>query len=219
MAGCTRRDLSVALNIKDNVKEDVRVVKSKGITRVQELTYELKVKDVMTTDVVTVSPKDTMNELREILRIKRISGAPVVEGNQLVGIVSIEDLIKCLAHRELDAAIEKKMSKDVEALFADESLVDAASKFNQYGFGRLPVIERDQGKLVGILTKGDIVKGLLKKLEIGYHEEEIHRYRASHIFEDIVSDKTTLHFQYNVVGQDFNRAGESASGLKKTLLR
>ena len=195
------------------------MVQDKEITRVQELTYELEVGDVMTTDVVTVRPEDTMSELRELLRIKRISGTPVVDGNQLVGIVSIEDLIKCLANGEMDAPIEEKMSKEVETLSTDESLIHAVSKFSRYGFGRLPVVERDKGKLVGILTKGDIIKGLLKKLEIEYHEEEIHRYRASHIFEDMVADKRGLHFQYNIAGQDFNRAGESASGLKKTLSR
>ena len=205
--------------MKDSSKENVPVAQAKEITRVQELTYELKVKDVMITDVVTVSPKNTMNELREILRSKRISGTPVVEGNQLVGIVSIEDLIKCLADGEMDAPIGEKISKEVETLYADEPLIHAVSKFDRYGFGRLPVIERNQGKLVGILTKGDIIKGLLKKLEIDYHEEEIHRYRASHIFEDILADRTRLHFQYNIVSQDFNRAGESASGLRKTLLR
>jgi len=205
--------------MNDSIKENVPVAQDKEITRVQELTYELKVKDVMITDVVTVSPKNTMNELREILRSKRISGTPVVEGNQLFGIVSIEDLIKCLADGEMDAPIGEKISKEVETLYADEPLIHAVSKFDRYGFGRLPVIERNQGKLVGILTKGDIIKGLLKKLEIDYHEEEIHRYRASHIFEDILADRTRLHFQYNIVSQDFNRAGESASGLRKTLLR
>jgi len=195
------------------------VAQDKEITRVQELTYELKVEDVMTTDVVTVSAKDTMNELRAILRAKRISGTPVVEGDQLVGVVSVEDLIKCLAEGEMDASIEEKMSREVETLYADESLIHAVSRFDRYGFGRLPVVMRDQGKLVGILTKGDIIKGLLKKLEIEYHEEELHRYQASHIFEDIVADKTRLRFQYNIAGQDFNRAGESASKLRKALLR
>ena len=212
-------DLSVALNMKDSIKEEVRVVQGREITRVQELTYELKVEDVMTTDVFAVSPKDTMNELREILRSKRISGTPVVEGNQLVGIVSIEDLIKCLANGAMDATIEEKMSKQVETLYADEPLIHAVSKFDRHGFGRLVVLERDQGKLVGILTKGDIIMGLLKKLEIEYHDEEIHRYRASHIFEDIVADTTSLQLQYNIIGQDFSRAGESASGLRKALSR
>jgi len=205
--------------MEDSIREDVQVAQGKEITRVQELAYELKVKDVMTTDVVTVSLKDTMNELRETLRVKRISGTPVLEGDQLVGIVSIEDLIKCLARGEMDASIEEKMSKNVETLYADEPLIHAVSKLDRYGFGRLPVIERDQGKLVGILTKGDIITGLLRKLEIEYHEEEIHRYRASHIFKDIIADKISLHLQYNIVSQDFNRAGESASGIRKTLLR
>jgi len=73
--------------------------------------------------------------------------------------------------------------------------------------------------LGGVITKGDIVRGLLKQLEIDYHEEEIHRYRASHIFEDIIADATTLIFQYKVSGQNFDRAGETSSGLKKTLNR
>ncbi len=212
-------DLSVALNMQDSTKKDVRVAKDKEITRVQELTYELKVEDAMTTDVITVSPKDTMNKLREILRIKRISGTPVVEDNQLIGIVSIEDLIKCLADGTMNASIEEKMSKEVETIYNDESLIGAVSRFNRYDFGRLPVIERDHRKLVGILTKGDMVRQLLKELEIEYHKEEIQSYRANHIFEDIVTDKTSLHFQCNIVGQDFKRAGESASRIKKTLSR
>ena len=219
VASCTSMDLSVALNIKDSIEEDVRVAQNSEITRVQELTYELKVEDVMTKDIVTVGLKDTMNQLREVLRVRRISGTPVVEDNQLVGIVSIEDLIKCLANGEMDATIEEKMTKKVATLYDDEPLVRVVSKFDRDDFGRFPVIERDQGRLVGILTKGDIIRGLLRRLEAEYHEEELHRYRASHIFEDIVADKTRLQFQYNIVGQDFNRAGESASNLKKTLLR
>jgi anti-sigma regulatory factor (Ser/Thr protein kinase) len=119
----------------------------------------------------------------------------------------------------VSAAIKDKMTKEVETLYADEPLVHAVSKFDQHGFGRFPVIERERGKLVGIITKGNIIKALLKRLEIDYHEEEIHRYRASQIFNDIVADATSLHFQYNIAARDFNRAGESSSQLKKTLSR
>jgi len=197
------------------------VTQEKEITRVQELTYELKVVDVMTADIIAVTPQTSMKELREILRTNRISGTPVVEGNRLVGIVSIEDLIKCLADGEMDVSVQEKMTKKVETFYADEPLVRAVSKFDRYGFGRFPVIERDQGKLVGILTKGDIIEGLLKKLESDFTEEEVRRfrrYRVSQILKDIIADKSALIFQYNVVGQDFSRAGESASALRKTLL-
>ncbi|MFC1692564.1 CBS domain-containing protein [Candidatus Latescibacterota bacterium] len=51
----------------------------------------------MTQDIVIVHPKDRIGKLREILRVNRISGTPIVENNKLVGIISIEDFIKCLA--------------------------------------------------------------------------------------------------------------------------
>jgi CBS domain-containing protein len=70
---------------------------SKEITKLHELTYELKVGDAMSGKVITVAPETTMNEFREMLRANRISGAPVVNGGRMVGIVSIEDLIKALA--------------------------------------------------------------------------------------------------------------------------
>lgn len=192
--------------------------RAKEVTKVQELVYELKVEQAMTRNVITVTPQTSMAEFREILRVNRISGTPVLENSELVGIISIEDLIKALANGELDATVGEKMTRNIKTLYADEPLVQAVSKFARYGFGRFPVIDR-QGKLVGILTQGDIVKGLLKRLEIDYHEEEIHRYRASHIFEDIVADEAALLFRYNVIGQDFTRAGEAASSLKRTLSR
>ena len=192
--------------------------RTKEVTKVRELIYELKVEQAMTRDVITVTPQTSMSKFREILRVNRISGTPVLENGELVGIISIEDLIKTLANCELDATVGEKMTRDVKTLYADEPLIQAVGKFARYGFGRFPVVDR-QGKLVGILTQGDIVKGLLKRLEIDYHEEEIHRYRASHIFEDILADEAALLFRYNVAGQDFTRAGEAASSLKRTLRR
>ena len=73
--------------------------------------------------------------------------------------------------------------------------------------------------MVGILTKGDIIKCLLKKLEIDYHEEEIHKYRASHIFEDINSDNTTLILRHKIIGGNHKHAGEQSGYLKINLLR
>ncbi len=185
----------------------------------QELVYEMKVDEVMTRHVVTVSPEMLMGELREILRSNRISGAPVVLNGELVGMVSLEDFIKWLADGSPEARVDERMTHDVMTISSDESLVQAVSRLDRHGYGRLPVIHRNGGKLVGVITKGDIVAGLLRKLEVGYHEEEIHRYRASHIFEDIIADQTTLVFQYHVVGKDFKKAGSGATDLKKSLGR
>ncbi|MDI6783889.1 MAG: CBS domain-containing protein [bacterium] len=197
------------------------MTEQKSVGKVQELVYELKVEQVMVTNMVTVSPQNVMSELRELLRTHRISGVPVVDGANLVGLISIEDFIKCLANGEVNQPVAEKMTKQVTTLYPDEPLIHAIEKFARTGFGRLPVIERNTTppKLIGIITKGDIVEGLLRKLEVHYQEEELRRYRASHIFSDIIADNTTLVFQYHVRGGDFNRAGECASRLKKTLTR
>ncbi len=188
------------------------------VTKSQELVYELKIGDIMTRDPMTVGPDCLMSALKEILRVKRISGVPVVDGGELVGIISIEDVILALERGDISARVGDRMTRQVQTVYADESVIQAVNKFARYGFGRLPVVDRS-GRLVGILTQGDIVRGLLRQLEVQWQEEEIHRYRASHIFEDIESDQTGLVLRYKVVARDFVRGGEASSKLKRALER
>jgi len=105
------------------------VVSDSRISKVQELVYEIGVGEVMQTDLVTVDPRTPMSQLRAILREKRISGTPVVDGDKLVGIISIEDFIKWLADREEDCPIAEKMSKNVCTIHADEPLTQAVNIF------------------------------------------------------------------------------------------
>jgi CBS domain-containing protein len=191
---------------------------AKEITKLQELAYELRVEQAMAEKIVTVSPSSTMTEFREVLRANRISGTPVVKDGRMIGIISIEDLIKALAAGEMDATVGAKMVTDPITIYADEPLVHAVSKFSQLRFGRFPVVNRER-ELVGVITEGDIVRAMLRRLEVEYHAEEIHRYRASHIFEDIIADDIGLVFGYRVAARDFSRAGEASSGLKRTLSR
>ena len=66
------------------------------ITKIQEMIYELLVRDVMTKEVISVTPWTPMSDLREMLRVKRISGTPVLEDGRLVGIISQHDLVRFL---------------------------------------------------------------------------------------------------------------------------
>jgi CBS domain-containing protein/anti-sigma regulatory factor (Ser/Thr protein kinase) len=187
-------------------------------TKLQELIYELQIQEVMRRDVITVTPQTSMAELKEVLRLKRISGTPVVEGSRLVGIISLEDLIKALEEGQMDAAVGQKMTHQVEALYEDESVMQAVNRMARYGFGRFPVLDHSD-QLVGILTRGDVIEGLLRRLEVDYHEEEIQRYRASHIFEDIVSERTSLILRYWVRSRDFSRGGAASSKIKRAIER
>jgi anti-sigma regulatory factor (Ser/Thr protein kinase)/predicted transcriptional regulator len=159
-----------------------------------------------------------MRELKEILRVNRISGAPVVREDKLVGIISIEDLIRALEAGELSATVGDKMTTTVQVVRADDSVVTAVNLFASLRYGRFPVMNAE-GKLVGILTQGDVVRGLLRQMEVHWQAEEIRRYRASHIFEDIESDQTGLILRYIVKTHDFARGGEASGKLKRALQR
>jgi CBS domain-containing protein/anti-sigma regulatory factor (Ser/Thr protein kinase) len=189
------------------------------VGKVQELVYELKVEEAMKQNVLTVSPEDTLEDVRDVLREHKISGTPVIDGDELVGIVSIEDVIKSLLSGETKDKVRNKMSTNVVTLCADEPLVHALNEFERRRFGRFPVIGRKSKKLVGIITKGDIIRCLLKRLESDHLEEETRRYRAGHLFEDVVSDRSVLVLKYGVDGSHFEKAGEGSSNLKKNLLR
>jgi len=189
------------------------------ISKVQELVYEIRVGDVMKKNVITVGPQSVMSELGKILREKRISGTPVVDQGNLMGIISIDDFIRWLDERQEDCPVAGKMTKNVRTLYADEPVVHAVNKFDQLGFGRFVVIDRRDEKLLGIITKGDIVEGLLKKLEVDYYNEQTDHRTIQRFFDDVLADKAALFFQYSVIGHDFNRAGETSSRIKTTLKR
>jgi len=189
-----------------------------NITRVEELTYELKIEEVMTKNPSVVSPETAMDDILEIFRKNRISGTPVVSNGQLVGIVSIEDLIRCLKANDLRSPVSKYMSSKLLTIRKSDPVIEALKLFVNSHFGRLPVLD-EQNNLCGIITKGDITSGILKALQHDYQEEEIRRYRASHLFVDIVSDRSSLILRYNIKQGDFIHGGAASSAINKALLR
>ena len=186
---------------------------------VQQLGHELKVRDAMNREIIQIDSGTPMAELRPILREHRIAGIPVTDEGELVGVISVEDMINWITEGAHECSVADRMTRPAQTLFADRPLVHAVNRLNHFGYFHFPVIDRQSGKLEGVITREDVIKCLLKRLEIDFHEEEMRHYRASHIFEDIIADKGALLLQYYVVGQDFEQAGSSSSGLKKTLKR
>ncbi|GAB4493977.1 MAG: CBS domain-containing protein [Anaerolineales bacterium] len=191
---------------------------AREISRVEELSYDLKISDVMTRDVKTVPPDIPMSDVLEILRVNRISGVPVIENNHLTGILSIEDLVRSMEKNELHVPVSRYMSRTIVSVNVYDSVVKAIETFSTQRKGRLPVVD-ENGKLVGIITKGDITRGVLSALQRDYHEEELRRYRASHLFEDITSDRTSLILRYDIKPRDYTNGGQASSHIKRALLR
>ena len=189
------------------------------ITRTEELAYEIKVEEVMTRGIHTIKPSDSMQKALDIFRTLHISGAPVVsDDNELVGVISIEDLMRCLVTGDLDSPTSKYMTTKVLTIRASDPVIEALKIFVNTRLGRLPVTNAE-GRMVGILTKGDITRGVLRGLQQDKQAEELRRYRASHLFEDIESDRTSLILRYNIKARDFTHGGAASSNIKRALVR
>ncbi len=192
---------------------------AENISRVEELAYEIRINEVMSDSPVALTPDMHMGEVLEIFRKKRISGAPVITSTgNLVGILSMEDLIRCLIDSDLKASINKYMTTKLITVFNTDPLVEALKKFVATNYGRLLVVDKEQ-KLAGIITKGDINRGLLTALEHDYQTEEVKKYRASHLFDDIESDRTSLILRYKIKQGDFTHGGQASSNIKRALIR
>ena len=188
------------------------------ITRVEELGYELKVQEMMSDHPQIISPEMRMGDALELFRQESISGAPVVLNGELKGVISIEDMIRCLRANDMGSQVSDYMSENLITVRATDPVVEALKEFVHTKVGRLIVVD-EQGRLAGIITKGDINYGLLRALEREYQEEEVRRYRASHLFEDINSDRTSLILRYTIKPRDFTSGGTASSHLKRALLR
>ncbi len=197
------------------------IIETQNITKVQELIYTTRVENVMARKVITVTPSMTVNEVKELMRAKRISGVPVMEGDRMVGIISMTDVIDVTVRGQLHEPSGQHMTTQVKSILKDASVIEAVSNLDREGFGRLPVVDQG-GKLVGIVTTGTIIRALLKEMDVSFQKKEAEKlqsYRARHIFEDIESDDTSVILRFTVSERDFDNAGKASSQIKKSLQR
>ena len=135
-------------------------------------------REMMTKDVVTVTPDTPLREVGKLLKEKRISGIPVVdEKGTPVGVITISDILKMLKEIYQWQQIEKKatglkisdlvgkenlnkkvsdvMTKRVFTLSADKDVGDLMNLIFTKNIHTIPIMEND--KLVGVIGKRDLV--------------------------------------------------------------
>jgi CBS domain-containing protein/anti-sigma regulatory factor (Ser/Thr protein kinase) len=187
------------------------------VTKIQEVFYELRVEEVMTRAVITVTPWTSLGTFQDLLRDHRISGTPVVQDGELVGIISLMDLIQALEEGKMDRMVGERMTCQVDVLYAEELVISAIRKLEKTNYGRFPVISRDTGELVGILTRGDIIQGTLRQLDIDCRQREVESHRDRYFFQDVLSEDTSIVLRYTVKPRDFIHGGEASSQIKRAL--
>lgn len=147
----------------------------------------MKVRDVMTPDVVTVSPEMTIQDVALLLTRHKISGVPVLDDGVIVGIVTEGDLLprqkrvpftdeelpalfgKYTVGEELRSLFQQAWKAEIRTIMtpgddvltadAEEPLEEAAARMSSYEVKRLPVVE--DGRLVGVLSRLDILTALV----------------------------------------------------------
>lgn len=138
--------------------------------------YRLKLADIMTRDVITLSEDDSLADARSCMDRGRIRHLPVVRGKKLVGLVTHRDLLAASfsVFAEVSEREERRLFSQIpvaelmhDAITAspDMPVRDAAQILLKNKFGCLPVVTEDK-ELVGIVTEADFLKLTVKVLEV-----------------------------------------------------
>ena len=118
----------------------------------------MNVSEIMTTNVATAEPDSTLEEIATMMKDENVGAIPVVDGDELVGIVTDRDIVvRCIAEGKdpSECEVEEIVSEDLETVSPDDDVRRAAEIMQRRQIRRLPVCDAD-GKLVGMLSLGDI---------------------------------------------------------------
>ena len=130
-----------------------------------EMIRGLKVGDVMHHPVICTLPGNPADEVADQMAEKRISGMPVVDASQnVIGIISERDRLMAIRQERIlsTLAVSEIMRHNPITIDIHSSLPAAIKAITDQDIMRLPVLEN--GKLVGILTRHDILKKIIKQV-------------------------------------------------------
>jgi predicted transcriptional regulator len=131
------------------------------------LAREMRVRDVMTSDVVAIPYGATVAQAGDILHAAAISGAPVTgSGGRVMGIVSRSDLVDPRHNHAPDAPIADVMTRVVFAVRADDPIEWAVRLMAEERVHRA-IVTDETGVMAGIVTPMDVLRALVPKSEHG----------------------------------------------------
>jgi CBS domain-containing protein len=118
----------------------------------------MKIADCMSRDVQTVNPDQPIREAALFMLRADAGSMPVLEGERLVGMVTDRDIaVRAVAQgRGPDTPVREAMSEEILVCYDDDEVEEVAMKMSDAQVRRFPVISRDGGRLVGIVSLGDL---------------------------------------------------------------
>lgn len=118
-------------------------------------------KDIMKVDVITAQKSSNIREISKIMKEENIGSVAILDGEQLVGIVTERDLAVKVLAGSMDPdteLVESIMQANIVTASPDTTLEEAVGILSDGGFRRLPIL-RD-GKLAGMVTETDLEKAM-----------------------------------------------------------
>jgi CBS domain-containing protein len=129
----------------------------------------VKISDILRhkgADVVTVSPTGAVTDLISELVSRKIGALVVVDGDEVAGIVSERDVVRCLYEigpKVLDGTVKDLMTAVVHTCTPADEVDSVATTMTERRIRHMPVL--DGGRLVGIVSIGDVVSSRMRQLE------------------------------------------------------
>jgi CBS domain-containing protein len=119
-------------------------------------------KDIMSTEIITITKDATMKHVIQLLVTRGITGLPVVSDDmEMLGIVTEKDVLKMLYNKNVNIkSAEDLMTPNVTCFDENDDLIAVFKGLVENNFRRVPILS--QGKLVGIISRTDIIKFLSK---------------------------------------------------------
>jgi CBS domain-containing protein len=118
------------------------------------------VRDAMTSNPRSIEPSTMVADAAKLMKAEDVGSLPIVEGDQLVGMVTDRDIvIRVVAERKdpQSTTVGEIASRDLVTVDPEQDLDEALRLMAQHQVRRLPVAEED-GRLVGILAQADVAR-------------------------------------------------------------
>ncbi|MDH3653061.1 MAG: CBS domain-containing protein [Myxococcales bacterium] len=130
---------------------------------------EMRVRDIMVTKPVIFTSDTDLLDAVSTLVDRRITGAPVVDARgNLIGLLTERDFLRAALvagyHGERGGCVADYMTRDVEAVNADDNLLDVATRFIETKRRRYPVIEDNQ--VVGVVVRRDVLRAVIRAFDL-----------------------------------------------------
>lgn len=129
------------------------------------LLTKVYVVDAMNPDVATFPPSESVRKAYQTMLDKGFRGIPIVDSGKPVGIVTMSDVLRVPREAMESTQISSIMTKNLYVAYPEESLFDVMNLMTTHGIGRLPVVTRQSGLLVGIVTRTDVMKAYDRVVE------------------------------------------------------